>query len=42
MYYSGKTLILKCQGNTPWVIISLILITSGVEYALLSQGEIRN
>ena len=42
-YFSYKSTgekLLKYQENSPWVIISLILMTSGVEQALIFQGEI--
>ena len=32
--------LLKYQEHSPWVIISLIFITSGVEKALTLKGEI--
>ena len=35
---TGETL-LKYQEISPWVIISLILMISGVEEALILQGE---
>ena len=40
-YKSTRGKLLKYQDNLSWVIISLILVTSGVEKALILQGEIR-
>ena len=42
-YFSYKSTwekLLKYQENSPCVVISLILVTSGVEQALIIQGEI--
>ena len=33
-------MLLKYQENSPWVIMPLIPMTSGVEWALILQGEI--
>ena len=42
-YFSYKSTgekLLKYQANSPWVIISLILMTSEIEQALILRGEI--
>ena len=39
-YESTVEKLLKHQGNLPWVITPLILMTPGVEEALILQGKI--